>query len=281
MESTEPSNHPGSDAGNPIEIEGVFNVRSFGGYASPLALNASTRHGLIYRSGHLEDITSRGIEQFHSLGITAIINLTITGESTALFANAGTDTAGLEVVKVVNLPLSKGGFSVAQLADKYRRYLAEGETVIAEGYIALLEEGHSIIREILLLIRDNPNDVFLIHCSMGKDRTGVIFAILLALAGVMHDDIATEYSLSEAALERGIPGIAAGIKRVIEPPIDDVEAVRRARIVIQTRKEAMALTMAMVEQRFGGTAQYLTGQCGLDEEDLKKIQKILVGSESA
>jgi hypothetical protein len=107
--------------------------------------------------------------------------------------------------------------------------------VIADGYLKLLEEGHSVVRDVLLLIRNNPKDVFLIHCSMGKDRTGVIFAILLCLADVSHDDIASEYSLSEAALEPALPGIAAGIKRVISPPIDDEEALRRAKIVIQTR----------------------------------------------
>jgi hypothetical protein len=112
-----------------VEIEGVFNVRSFGGYPNTLRPNCSTRHGLIYRSGHLEDITSHGIEQLRSLGVTTIINLTNTGESAALYANAGTDTAGLEGVKVVNLPLAKGGFSVAKLAEKYRRYVAEGEKV--------------------------------------------------------------------------------------------------------------------------------------------------------
>jgi hypothetical protein len=236
-----------------VGIEGVFNVRSFGGYTSTLRPNCSTRHGLIYRSGHLEDITSHGIEQLRSLGVTKVINLTNTGESTALYSNAGTDTAGLDGVKVVNLPLAKGGFSVAKLTEKYRRYVAEGEKVsciykievsiccsqdlqvVADGYLKLLEEGHSVVRDVLLLICENPEDVFLIHCSMGKDRTGVFFAILLCIAGVSHDDIASEYSLSEAALQPVIPEIAAGIKRVILPPIDDEEALRRANIVIQTR----------------------------------------------
>jgi hypothetical protein len=121
--------HLSQEPAKAVEVEGVFNVRSFGGYPSILRPNCSTRHGLTYRSGHLEDITSHGIEQLRSLGVTTIINLTNTGESTALYSNAGTDTAGLEGVKIVNLPLAKGGFSVAKLAEKYRRYVAEGEKV--------------------------------------------------------------------------------------------------------------------------------------------------------
>lgn len=92
-----------------------------------------------------------------------------------------------------------------------------------------------MIRDILLLIRDNPNDVFLIHCAMGKDRTGIIFAILLTLAGVPDDIVADEYSRSEAALESALPKIAAAIGRTLPGQMDSTDPLRRARIVIQTR----------------------------------------------
>jgi hypothetical protein len=99
----------------------------------------------------------------------------------------------------------------------------------------LLSEGRGVVRDILLLIRDHPNDVFMIHCSMGKDRTGIIFAVLLSLAGVSNGSIASEYSLSEASLKSTLPRITAGIKNVLSPPMSDAEAQKRAEIVIQAR----------------------------------------------
>lgn len=92
-----------------------------------------------------------------------------------------------------------------------------------------------MIRDILFLIRDNPIDVFLIHCAMGRDRTGIIFAIILSLAGVPDDIVAEEYSRSEVALESALPEIAAAISTVLPGQIDSDDALRRARIVIQTR----------------------------------------------
>ncbi|KAL4756233.1 tyrosine-protein phosphatase [Aspergillus foveolatus] len=253
-----------------IDIDGVFNVRSFGGYPSNLRPNCFTRDSIIYRSGHLKDITSRGTIQIRDLGISTVIDLTNSGETKALF----TGTSSLSQCKVLNLPLAKHGFSVQQLADKYKRYLEEGEKAIAEGYLKLLIEGHQVIRDILFLILDNPDDVFLVHCAMGKDRTGVVFAVLLSLAGVPDDAIADEYSRSELALEAALPEIAAAIKKAI-PTVTDTEALKRARIVIQTRKEAMLLMLQMMVERFGGMVQYLKNCCGASEENIELIQTLL------
>ncbi|RDW84058.1 tyrosine-protein phosphatase [Aspergillus mulundensis] len=217
-------------SGVPIGIDGVFNVRSFGGYPSNLKPNCFTRDRIIYRSGHLKDITQRGLEQVRNLSISTIIDLTNSGDTKTLF----TGTSSLGHCRVVHLPLAKHEFSVQQLAEKYKRYLEQGEKAIAEGYFQLLVEGHDVIGNILALIRNNPNDVYLIHCAMGKDRTGVVFAVLLSLAGVPEDVIAEEYSRSESALEASLPEIATAIKKAM-PTVTDTEAQWRAKIVIQTR----------------------------------------------
>ncbi|KAL5043609.1 hypothetical protein BDW71DRAFT_216214 [Aspergillus fruticulosus] len=270
MAKPPPQNPVQSQNGVFIEIDGVFNVRSFGGYPSNLKPNCSTRNGLIYRSGHLKDITPQGINEICDLGISTIIDLTHSGETKTLF----TGTSSLSRYRVLDFPLAKHGFSVQQLADKYKRYIEDGEKVIAEGYFKLLIEGHQVIRDILFLIRDNPNDVFLIHCAMGKDRTGVVFAVLLSLSGVSDDVIADEYSRSELALEAALPEIAAAIKKVM-PAVTEAEALGRAKIVIQTRKEAMSLMLQMVMERFGGMVYYLTNCCGVGLKDIELLQDIL------
>ncbi|KAL4972222.1 protein-tyrosine phosphatase-like protein [Aspergillus desertorum] len=259
-----------SQKGLPVEIDGVFNVRSFGGYPSNLKPNCFTRDGILYRSGHLKDIASQGIKQIRDLGISTIIDLTNSGEAKALFRG----TSSLSQCRVLNFPLAKHGFSVQQLADKYKRYLEEGEKAIAEGYLKLLIEGDQVIRDILFLIRDSPNDILLIHCAMGKDRTGVVFAVLLSLAGVSDDAIADEYSRSELALRAALPEIAAAIKKAM-PTVTDAEALGRAKVVIQTRREAMLLMLQMMVERFGGMVPYLRNCCGIGEQDIELLQDLL------
>jgi protein tyrosine/serine phosphatase len=75
---------------------------------------------------------------------------------------------------------------------------------------------------------------------MGKDRTGLIFAILLSLAGVSDGAIASEYSLSEVSLKSTLHRITAGIQTVSSPPISDLEAQKRAELVIQARSVTMS-----------------------------------------
>ncbi|KAL5336819.1 hypothetical protein BJX70DRAFT_371634 [Aspergillus crustosus] len=70
-----------------------------------------------------------------------------------------------------------------------------------------------LLLQLILHISAHPDSVFLIHCSMGKDRTEVIFALLLSLAGVSLDIIAREYSLSEEALEAHLPEIRSLLRK--------------------------------------------------------------------
>lgn len=113
--------------GTPILVDGVFNVRSLGGYTSSLAPNTITRHGRIYRAGHLRDITPNGLIKLLELGISTIIDLTNSGETKALFTDEPGNSGAQ--CKVLNLPLAKNAFSVKGLSEKYERYLSEGERV--------------------------------------------------------------------------------------------------------------------------------------------------------
>lgn len=114
-------------AGPSVHIEGVFNARAFGGYTSTLGPDCFTRDGLLYRAGHLKDITPRGLQQIRNLGVLTIIDLTNSGETQALFKNTSNSLG--QGVRVLSFPLAKHGFSVQQLSEKYRRYMAEGEKV--------------------------------------------------------------------------------------------------------------------------------------------------------
>ena len=135
--ATQPSpQDPSTTAGPSIHIEGVFNVRGFGGYPSTLGPDCFTRDGLLYRAGHLKDATPRGLQQIRDLGVTTIIDLTNSGETKALF-NDKSNSLG-HGVRVLSLPLAKHGFSVQQLSEKYQRYMAEGEKVDTLSFLVLL-----------------------------------------------------------------------------------------------------------------------------------------------
>lgn len=63
-----------------------------------------------------------------------------------------------------------------------------------------MKNGGSAFTQILKHVRDHPSDACLIHCSLGRDRTGVLVALLLALLGVDNERILQDYERSEEGL---------------------------------------------------------------------------------
>src|SRR5262249_40220415 len=121
-----------------------------------------------------------------------------------------------------------------------------------------LRHGPNAYRVILAHIRDRPADPFVIHCTAGKDRTGIICAIILRLAGLSDEDIATEYSLTEA-------GLGEWRKVIIEKLVADVktrgdrEGVEN---MVGSRKESMIAVLQMLDQEFGGHEGYARDYLG-------------------
>ena len=106
---------------------------------------------------------------------------------------------------------------------------------IAQDYVSLLRERPTIIRNILLQLRDYPDEVYIIHCSMGKDRTGVVFAILLILAGVSEETVSEEYILSRLALEPLFPRIFALVQQTAPGGTSETDCRQIAKEAIKTR----------------------------------------------
>ncbi|KAK2753552.1 hypothetical protein FQN54_007329 [Arachnomyces sp. PD_36] len=255
-----------------IQIDGAFNVRGLGGYPSTISPKAAIREGIIYRSGHLSDVTSAGWDSFRAMGVSTVIDLTspgevevFTGEMDKTFSPAGIET--------LHLPFKQGVFSMERQVLKYQQYRTAGPEAIARGYMGLLEVGAAVIKRILEHFRDNPQGACLIHCAMGKDRTGVIIALLLSLAGVPNDIIQDEFSLSEPHLEHLQPRIA-DIVRSIDPGEDNRFEI--ARLATECRKDVMGITLQLIEEKYGGIGQYAQDNCGLSSSDINLIKESLL-----
>ena len=105
-----------------------------------------------------------------------------------------------------------------------------------------------------------PEGGVVVHCVGGKDRTGLLCAFLLHLAGVGIEDIAADYALSE---ERLRPRHEQWLAEA------ETEAEReRLRRISRTPAEAMVGVFAELERRHGGATEFLRGS-GLSAEELE------------
>ncbi|KAJ5703955.1 hypothetical protein N7493_011093 [Penicillium malachiteum] len=259
-----------------LENEGMVNFREFGGYHSTLRSNTSTRHGFLYRSGHLSNLTPAGWQMLRDLKISTVFRLTTEEEAKSLYPKDYELPKGIEGFEFVELPLQKDSFSREEILRRYTDQVAKGSVAVAEGYMDLLRGGAGVIAEIFLHIKAHPTGVFLIHCSMGKDRTGVIFALILSLAGVPREVIAAEYSLSESALKQYLPLISQLAQVTMPEGADKRHVDIMAEQVIKSSADFMLLTLQTIDDQFGGVTGYLKSQCGLSEEDICQVQNLLL-----
>ena len=118
----------------------------------------------------------------------------------------------------------------------------------------------------LAAIADAPDGVVVFHCAVGKDRTGLVAALILRLAGAPIEEVARDYALT-AALRAGAPD------RWVDAAPDEAERERRL-FMQHTPPEAMQLALEQLEREHGSVEAYL-GQAGLDEARIEKLRRRL------
>jgi len=165
----------------------VFNFRDLGGL--PGADGRTVHYGRLYRSDSLHRLTETEGEQLARLGVRTVLDLRRPSE----IARDG---------RIPDLP----GLVYFNLHPEHREWHPGGydETAgphryLADRYLDMAEEGIEGFGSALRLISDAQRAPLVMHCFAGKDRTGVLAALTLALLGVPQPDIMADYAASEAA----------------------------------------------------------------------------------
>lgn len=153
-----------------IKIDGVSNVRDLGG--SVTSDGKTVKYGIVYRSAQLEGVTEKGKLQAKRLGIKT--DLDLRGEFGALSPLG-------ESVKRINY---SAPWYVDEKSGNENTGL-NGDPKYVQAFAAEMKT-----------CADPANYPMIFHCSLGRDRTGTLAAMLLAVCGVERADIIREYELS-------------------------------------------------------------------------------------
>ncbi|KAK9318336.1 tyrosine phosphatase family-domain-containing protein [Lipomyces starkeyi] len=163
-------------------IDGVLNCRDFGGWKT--RDGRYVRTGYVFRAAQLSTVTENGKAALKDLNICKSFDLRSSQECQK---NGAYEIPGLDRQHV---PMGvDGDMSPGEIAKKLERLSlgAEGFLIV---YREFLEEGITAYRTVLEYIRDHSDKPLIIHCTAGKDRTGVICALILMIADVDADNIA-------------------------------------------------------------------------------------------
>jgi protein tyrosine/serine phosphatase len=129
-------------------------------------------------------------------------------------------------------------------------------------YIAILDHYRARVAGIMRAIAQAPAGGVLVHCTAGKDRTGIIVALLLTLAGVPAETVAEDYAVSDVYLR---PRYEA----LMQKAQDEAERARLA--APKAPPERMLAVLAWLERQHGGVRPYLL-HAGVTEAEIERIR---------
>ena len=258
-------------------LEGVHNFRDYGGYR---ATGGHLRRGVLWRSGQHAEASEADLERIDSLGLRAVIDLRTHAERARMPSRRAEGCAARMIVSEDAMALpAVGGEAMGLGAAGDRPRTAEGNRQRlrhAYGEFPFRPPLVAVTRRYLAELAecDGPSVIpSLVHCLAGKDRTGYSVAMVLAALGVHRDDVMEDYLLtntagdSEARIEAGRRSI-----RAIWGDMED--AALRALMAVEP--EYLAITYAVIEERYGSLEAYLETVLGVDGALREKLVERLV-----
>jgi protein-tyrosine phosphatase len=241
-----------------IAFSTVFNFRDLGGFE--VRGGGITSHRTVFRSDALQRVDAADQAVLEGLGLRAVFDLRSAAEL---------ETDGLGSFVGGGVP----HFHVPMMAVTLNPYDSSVDwrgIDLEERYVAMLEEGQTAIRAVLEAVAEPQPGGVVFHCSAGKDRTGVLAAVLLGAVGVHEEAIVADYAASAANIERVIEGyreemLAAGL---------DEAAIA---YLISSPPERIRYMLAQLEGRWGNIDGYLDA-IGFDADCRRRLRSRFVAS---
>lgn len=235
-----------------LPLEGTYNIRDLGGYAAGAH---STRWRQILRADGLHRLDQEGMRQLVTEGVSTIIDL----------------RSATELEQQPN-PLRNDDavhYHHISLFDTLAPAHPAGSDALFDLYVRALRERRQAIRDVLTVIAEVGDGIVLFHCTAGKDRTGIIAALLLANAGVKTATIIEDYALTG---------------RMIAPMIEDILATAVAqgadpekfRPLLACDPATMAATIAHIQDEYRSVGDYLA-LTGLSNDTILRLRTRLLG----
>ena len=236
-----------------LDWEGGLNARDLGGYATEDG--RETRWGAVVRSAALASLTEAGRAALADYGVRSIVDLRLPDEldrEPNPFAEPGDH--GIAYINVSILDPTAG--------------FPPDTITLAKNYLWSLDRFGGLVAQAVTAVARAPEGGVLIHCAAGKDRTGLVSALLLGVAGVPAATIADDYALTAELLRpRELDWLENGPGERAER-----EAVL-ARFA--PTAEVMAEVLEGLAERHGGVEPYLLG-AGVDPGDLERLRRRLL-----
>jgi len=235
-----------------------MNFRDLGGY--PTRDGRSTRWGLMFRADALAGMTAADLVVYETLSVRSVYDLRGDAER-----QARPDPFPSEARPLI------AGIGTPTPAGRTGRTARDGEGFLRDLYQGMLEGAAPYLGRLLTDFADPPHLPAVVHCTGGKDRTGVVAAVLLEALGVPREVVLDDYELTSRYRRREHQ--ASSFETLLAAGL----APEAAGAVLGAPRWAMADALGWVDRDHGDVAAYLTGPAGMDPEAVARLRDLLVG----
>lgn len=230
------------DQSRHIKLEGTNNLRDLGGY--PTKDGKITKWGKYFRSDSLHNLSPVHQQHLYEKGIRSVVDLRFSDEG-----------------KYQNFEQLPFAYMNVSLLDPATAKTTVPKTLV-EMYCNMLVTSKQQIYQIMKHFADSGDDAVLFHCKVGKDRTGLIAAFLLDIAGVPRDVIVEDYALTSVYL----PITEEAIKQ--RPAHFTVEQYTK---MLQCEPEYMHEFLKYLDNHHGNAEGYLK-EIGMTEQEIETLR---------
>lgn len=237
-----------------LALEGAVNLRDIGGYR--IQDQRETRWQVFLRADNLDKLTAADQQTLLDYGLRHVVDLRSSSEAQHypdVFARSA-------AVIYHHLPLIEDGPDMQAV---------EALPTHFEVYHYFLERCQPALKTILETICATGDGCTVFHCTGGKDRTGVIAALLLGLVAVDAETIAQDYALTSQYLASR----AGEWRQQVLDAGGDVERFDR---MMATRPEVMRQTLAYLQGHYGGIPEYVQA-IGVSDSAVSTLRLRFVG----
>ncbi|KAJ6534015.1 protein-tyrosine phosphatase-like protein [Mycena vulgaris] len=252
-----------------VPIEGIINVRSVGGFHTS-SKSDIVKPIVLFRSADPSRITAKGKEQLLALGVRRVFDFRADDEI-ASYKSAAPVIPGIEFLRA---PVSESrAFDPVSLAVRMQEFAGNELETFITLYHEILEIGGPAFEKVFRHLLDRPDEPCLIHCTAGKDRTGLFTAVLLMLLGVDDEEITKDYALTAVGLEPYLPLLIERFKQQVTGEVDSWEGAMK---MASSKPETMMATLKMVREKYGSAEGWLASHTSLTELDLVALRQNLL-----
>jgi protein-tyrosine phosphatase len=244
-----------------IALESVINFRDLGGYRTHSGKTVVWRR--LFRSGDLNRMTGTDFTAFkQQLGVVSVIDL----RSRLEVNKQGAGPLSGSGIKYYNISFIPDGGDKGANELRYKNFTSMGEF-----YLDLMQhqEFGGRIVEALELIALAENHPLVFHCAVGKDRTGILAAVLLNILGVPDDDVIEDYALSAQPMKK----VLEEFKNGPHPGPTPDEALPD--YFWEASRESMALFLSTLKREYGSIQEYLLKK-GASSSLVPRLEKALL-----